>query len=208
MWSIPSTVRPRLCTIWTAVAPDAVLTRHERAHPGRLPTHQDELLVTTIPLRRPRIPWSASYGTTGSGRTSTSDTTQVKATAATLGLSHLAEAITELSRRAEADQMGYLDFVDLLLQEELGIREGRRFQYALRASALPHQKTLDQFNFAFQPDLDIRKINDLATLQFVQARANVAFLGPPGVGKTMLAVGLAVAACQAGFTRARCRQDR
>jgi DNA replication protein DnaC len=127
-------------------------------------------------------------------------TDRIKATAATLGLTHLAEAITDLSRRAEADQMGYLDFIDLLLQEELGIREGRRFQYALRASALPHQKTLDQFNFAFQPDLDIRKINDLATLQFVQARSNVAFLGPPGVGKTMLAVGLAIAACQAGFT--------
>jgi DNA replication protein DnaC len=127
-------------------------------------------------------------------------TDRIKVAAATLGLSHLAEAITELSRRAEADQMGYLDFVDLLLQEELGIREGRRFQYALRASALPHQKTLDQFNFAFQPDLDIRKINDLATLQFVQTRANVAFLGPPRVGKTMLAVGLVVAACQAGFT--------
>jgi DNA replication protein DnaC len=125
---------------------------------------------------------------------------RIKATAATLGLSHLAEAITDLARRAEADQMGYLDFIDLLLQEELGIREGRRFHHALRASALPHQKTLDQFNFAFQPDLDARKINDLATLQFVQARSNVAFLGPPGVGKTMLAVGLAVAACQAGFT--------
>ena len=125
---------------------------------------------------------------------------RIKSTAATLGLSHLAEAITDLARRAEADQMGYLDFIDLLLQEELGIREGRRFHHALRASALPHQKTLDQFNFAFQPDLDARKINDLATLQFVQARSNVAFLGPPGVGKTMLAVGLAVAACQAGFT--------
>ncbi len=127
-------------------------------------------------------------------------TDRIKATAATLGLSHLAEAITDLARRAEADQMGYLDFIDLLLQEELGIREARRFHHALRASALPHQKTLDQFNFAFQPDLDVRKINDLATLQFVQARSNIAFLGPPGVGKTMLAVGLAVAACQAGFT--------
>ena len=208
MWSIPSTVRPRLCTIWTAVAPDAVLTRRTN-EPTREAIHPSGRVISDHhPARRPRIPWSARYGTTGSGRISTSDTTQVKATAATLGLSHLAEAITELSRRAEADQMGYLDFVDLLLQEELGIREGRRFQYALRASALPHQKTLDQFNFAFQPDLDIRKINDLATLQFVQARANVAFLGPPGVGKTMLAVGLAVAACQAGFTRARCRQDR
>ncbi|WP_428966862.1 ATP-binding protein [Micromonospora fluostatini] len=51
-----------------------------------------------------------------------------------------------------------------------------------------------------QPDLDPRKVRDLATLAFVQAKANVAFLGPPGVGKTHIAVSLAVAACRAGFT--------
>jgi len=78
-------------------------------------------------------------------------TDRIKATAATLGLSHLAEAITELIRRAEANQMGYLNFVDLLLQEELGIREGRRFQYALRASALPQQKTWTSSTSRFNP---------------------------------------------------------
>ncbi len=75
-----------------------------------------------------------------------------------------------------------------------------RFHNALKLSGLPHHKTLDAFDFAFQPDLDPRKIKDLATLGFVEGRANVASLGPPGVGKTMLAVGLAIAACQAGFS--------
>jgi DNA replication protein DnaC len=65
---------------------------------------------------------------------------------------------------------------------------------------LPHHKTVDEFDFAFQPDLDARKVRDLATLAFIDARSNIALLGPPGVGKTMLAVALAVAACQAGYS--------
>jgi DNA replication protein DnaC len=117
-----------------------------------------------------------------------------------LGLTHLTDVITQLVDRAEQAQMGYLDFVDLLLEEELGLREGRRFRNALKLSGLPHHKTLDQFDFAFQPELDTRKVRDLATLEFVRARSNVALLGPPGVGKTMIAVALAVAACQAGFS--------
>jgi DNA replication protein DnaC len=80
------------------------------------------------------------------------------------------------------------------------VREGRRFRNALKLSGLPHHKTLDEFDFAFQPDLDPRRIRDLAALGFVRARSNVALLGPPGVGKTHIAVALAVAACQAGFS--------
>jgi DNA replication protein DnaC len=125
---------------------------------------------------------------------------RVRTHAARLGLTHLADAVTELVTRAEADQLGYLDFVDLLLDEELGLREGRRFRNALKLSGLPHHKTLDEFDFAFQPDLEPRKVRDLATLEFVAAKANVALLGPPGVGKTHLAVSLAVAACQAGYS--------
>ena len=126
--------------------------------------------------------------------------TRIREGAGRLRLANLEEQLETLVERAEASTMGYLEFLDLVLEEETGVREGRRFRNALKLSGLPHHKTLDEFDYAFQPDLDARKVKDLATLTFVQAGANVAFLGPPGVGKTMLAVGLAVAACQAGFS--------
>jgi len=127
-------------------------------------------------------------------------TTRIRDHATKLGLTHLTDTISQLVERAEAETMGYLDFIDLVLEEELGLREGRRFRNALKLSGLPHHKTIDSFDFAFQPDLDTRKVRDLATLAFVETKSNVALLGPPGVGKTMLAVGLAVAACRAGYS--------
>ena len=127
-------------------------------------------------------------------------TDRIRSHATRLGLTHLTETITALVERAETAQLGYLEFVDLLLEEEVGLRESRRFRNALKLSGLSHHNTLDEFDFAFQPDLDGRKVRDLATLEFIRAKSNVALLGPPGVGKTMLAVALAVAACQAGFS--------
>jgi DNA replication protein DnaC len=127
-------------------------------------------------------------------------TDRIRDHATRLGLNYLTETITELVQRAEATQMGYLDFLDLLLEEEVGLRDGRRFRNALNVSGLPHHKTLDEFDFAFQPNLDVRKIRDLATLEFVRAKSNLVLLGPPGVGKTMLAVAMAITACQAGWS--------
>lgn len=127
-------------------------------------------------------------------------TTRIKSHATKLGLPHLAASLEQLVKRADVEQLGYLDFLDLIVEEELGIREGRRFRQALRLSKLPHHKTLDDFEFAFQPDLDTRKVRDLASLSFIETKSNVALLGPPGVGKTHLAVALAVSACRAGYS--------
>ncbi|MFJ5279651.1 IS21-like element helper ATPase IstB [Streptomyces parvulus] len=126
--------------------------------------------------------------------------TRIRNTAGKLGLPHLAETINEYTRRADEGKMGYLDFLDLVLSEELAVRDDRRFRQGLRLSRLPHHKTLDQYDFSFQPDLDPRKVKDLATLSFVDDKANAALLGPPGVGKTHIAVALAVAACRAGYS--------
>ena len=87
-----------------------------------------------------------------------------------------------------------------MLSEGLAVRDDRRFRSGLRTSKLPHHKTIDEYDFSFQPELDPRKVKDLATLSFVEAKANAALLGPPGVGKTHIAVALAVAACRAGYS--------
>jgi IstB-like ATP binding protein len=78
------------------------------------------------------------------------------------------------------------------------VREGRRFHNALKLSGLPHHKGLDAFDFAFQPDLDARMVRDLATLGFVQQKPTWHSSARPGSARPMLAVGLAIAACQAG----------
>ncbi len=127
-------------------------------------------------------------------------TTRIRGHAARLTLPHLTEHLEALVGRAEADTMGYLEFIDLLLGEEVGVRESRRFRAALKLSGLPHHKGLDEFDFAFQPDLDPRKIRDLAALEFISSHSNIALLGPPGVGKTHLAVALAVTAASAGYS--------
>ena len=126
--------------------------------------------------------------------------TRIRTTAAKLGLPHLAEALNQYVQRADEAKMGYLDLLDLVLSEALAVRDDRRFRNGLRLSKLPHHKTLEDYDFSFQPDLDPRKVKDLATLSFVEDKANVALLGPPGVGKTHIAVALAVAACRAGYS--------
>ncbi|MFI7231877.1 IS21-like element helper ATPase IstB [Nonomuraea angiospora] len=127
-------------------------------------------------------------------------TARIRTIAAKLGLPHLAEHLGAFVARADEAQMGYPDFLDLVLEEEYAVREERRIRHALRVSKMPHHKTLDDYDFSYQPELDARKVRDLATLAFVEARANTALLGPPGVGKTHIAVALAVAACRAGFS--------
>lgn len=92
-------------------------------------------------------------------------------------------------------QQTYLQFLHELLFSEQQQRQRKSLETRLKLARLPHRKGLEEFDFEFQPSIDKRQIEELGTLAFVARTENVIFLGPPGVGKTHLAVGLA---CKAG----------
>lgn len=94
----------------------------------------------------------------------------------------------------------YLTFLNELLGAELQEKKRRSEETRIKLSRLPHRKTLEEFDFDFQPSIDVRQIKELSTLVFVARDENVIFLGPPGVGKTHLAVGLAMQALRSGMT--------
>jgi DNA replication protein DnaC len=115
-----------------------------------------------------------------------------------LRLPRVAQVLDEIVRSAETKGQSHLQVLDLLLEEEVACKEQRRLDTTLKISGLPFVKTFEDFDFAFQPHLDRRTVNSLFDLTFVARHENVLLLGPPGVGKTHLAVALAVKACQAG----------
>jgi DNA replication protein DnaC len=116
-----------------------------------------------------------------------------------LKLLGLAESADELIDRAEGAKLGYREFLDLVLESEVGVLEGRRYASRLKLSALPHHKTLEEFDVAFQPELDPKRLAELRSLRFIEQRVSALILGPPGVGKTHIAVALAMEALRAGY---------
>ncbi|MFD2740991.1 IS21-like element helper ATPase IstB [Sulfitobacter aestuarii] len=108
------------------------------------------------------------------------------------------EALDHTIQRLENGEITAIEAIDALLSEEYATRETRRIDVALRTSKLLPIKTLESFDFSFQPSLDRERIAALAQLDFVRRAEVVHFLGPPGTGKSHLATALGVAAVKAG----------
>src|SRR3546814_2489170 len=108
------------------------------------------------------------------------------------------EALDQVVRRLEQGEIGALEALDILLAEELTLRENSRIKTALRMGRLATIKTLSGFDFSFQPSLDRDRILTLAQLGFIGRSEVVHFLGPPGTGKSHLATALGVEAVKAG----------
>jgi DNA replication protein DnaC len=116
-----------------------------------------------------------------------------------LKLTRTAEVLETIVQQSEKDSSSYLMFLDQILEEEVAAKEKRRIQTAMKTAGLPTARTIDEYDFSFHPNLNKKEVMALFDLKFITNKENVIFLGPPGVGKTHLAISLAIKACYHGF---------
>lgn len=115
-------------------------------------------------------------------------------------MTYTAALIPELLADASREKTNHLDFIEKVFDMEVEAREERRIAASLKISGLPKGLHLENFDFLFQPSVEKPRIDHLATCQFIRNHENILFFGPPGVGKTHLAVGLAVRAIHMGYS--------
>lgn len=115
-----------------------------------------------------------------------------------LGLAETAQALPGVLDAARTEDWSTVATLERLLAAEVAATQARRLTARLRFACLPADYRLGDYDYTAQPGVDETLIRDLASLRFLDEAANVLFIGPPGVGKTMLAIGLARAAIEAG----------
>jgi DNA replication protein DnaC len=128
------------------------------------------------------------------------DTTinSIKAKLADLSMPGSLEVVDHLMSQLDQGALSAAEAMDELLSAQVSLRRERRLFSAMRSSRLPALKRLDSFDFAFQPSIDRNQILSLHELSFIDRKENVILLGPAGVGKSHLAISLAVAAAEKG----------
>lgn len=116
-----------------------------------------------------------------------------------LKLKGMLSSYREFSERAAQGKLQYEEYLSLLLEEEIRGKTERSVRTKIRKARFPFIKTLETFDFSFQPGLGEKEILKLSSLDFIEKKENLIFLGPPGVGKTHLAVAFGIKACSAKY---------
>lgn len=117
-----------------------------------------------------------------------------------LRLSGLAQTLDVRLQEAAGHNLNHTEFLELVLQDELTIRRERQAHRRIKAAGFRDQRTLDQFDFGFNPSINRKQIFDLATCRFIRESRDVLFLGPPGVGKSHLVQSIGLQAINSGYT--------
>jgi DNA replication protein DnaC len=119
-----------------------------------------------------------------------------------LKLAKTAQELPALLEEAAKRELAYTDFLEEVLSRELAAKQERHTAMKTSMARFPFHKSLESFDFKFQPTIDPKVIKELATGRFIADSDNILLLGPPGVGKTHLAVGLGLKACALGYRTA------
>jgi DNA replication protein DnaC len=121
---------------------------------------------------------------------------RIKENLSLLGMKNTLTIMDNYLERAIHDKTNVIEILDHILNEEASFKKKRAYDYQVQMSGFPFKKTIDSFDFSFQPAIDKNQMYELATMRFVENKENVVFLGPPGVGKTHLAVSLGMIAAK------------
>lgn len=116
-----------------------------------------------------------------------------------LRLSGIVNALPIRNQEAVQSKLSYMEFLEVLVEDELIRRQGRLMERRKQMARFPMHKTLDSFDFSFNPKINQRQIADLATGRFIPPAENIVLLGPPGVGKSHLAIALGLSAIRCGY---------
>ena len=117
-----------------------------------------------------------------------------------LELLQLERRLDTMIEENQFSQKSFKEQLSILLNEELTFRQERAIRMRIKLAKFPVTKSIDGFDFSFQPDLDKETILSLFSLSFSREKENIILIGPSGVGKTHLAIALGIAACQGGYT--------